>query len=174
MASELNLLGGRLADFSPCRRYRCTLHREWNNRLPPCVFIMLNPSTADDQQDDHTIRRCIGFAQRWGMGSLVVCNLFALRSTDPRALYQTPDPVGVDNDWHIMAEAWGAARAGGTVVFAWGTHGALMDRGERVATMLSGLPVPPVALAFSKDGFPRHPLYVRGDVTPVPYSGPEQ
>ena len=86
------------AAFSPDRRYRYTLRRQWDDALPYCLFVMLNPSTADATQDDPTIRRCIGFTKAWGFGGLLVGNLFALRSTDPAALYHADDPVGPEND----------------------------------------------------------------------------
>src|SRR5512133_2959068 len=90
------------ATFSRDRRYRYSLWREWNRDLSRVAFVMLNPSTADEARLDPTIRRCLGYAHAWGCGSFVVGNLFALRSTDPAALYRADDPVGRANDAALL------------------------------------------------------------------------
>lgn len=140
--------------------YRYRLGRTWDDAASRACWIMLNPSTADATVNDPTIRRCIGLSRAWGYGSLVVVNLFALRSTDPRALRTHLSPVGTRNDEAIMEES---ARAG-LVVAAWGTHGSLRGRHgyirEALATRLHHV-------GLTKEGFPRHPLYVRGDVLPL-------
>ena len=111
--------GGRIALFDPDMIFRYRLAIPIPHPLPgpsrdlapayplrgTCLFIMLNPSTADETANDPTIRRCIGFASLWGFRHLVIGNLFALRSTDPQALYTAPDPIGVDNDSHLSAIA---------------------------------------------------------------------
>ena len=97
----------RSAAFSPCRRYRYCLSRVWNPKLPSVMFVGLNPSTADEQEDDPTVRRCIGFARNWNFGGLILVNLFAYRSTDPADLLRVDDPVGPGNDKHILASAAG-------------------------------------------------------------------
>ena len=76
----------RTAFISPCERYRHALGRHWDNDKGFVLFIMLNPSTADAQQDDPTIRRCMDFAKRWGFGGIEACNLFDWRATDPKAV----------------------------------------------------------------------------------------
>ncbi|MCL6576102.1 DUF1643 domain-containing protein [Kyrpidia sp.] len=81
--------------------YRYSLTREWDASKPRVVFIMLNPSTADDDQDDNSVKRCIGFAKKWGFGSLEVVNLFAYRTPNPEKLSQVEDPVGMENREHI-------------------------------------------------------------------------
>lgn len=144
------------AVFSPCRTYRYVLRRPVGLGGGTCLFVMLNPSTADETVNDPTIRRCMGFARDWGYGLLLVANLFALRSTDPRALYAAEDPVGPENDRHILA----AASEAGVVVCAWGNHGAHLDRGRAVASLLKGEGVEARCLGVTGTGQPRHPLYI--------------
>lgn len=151
------------AIFSPCRTWRYVLVRRWGAGQV-CNFLCLNPSTADEANDDPTVRRCIGFARKWGFGGLVVTNIFALRSTDPQALLEVEDPVGPDNDEAIQKIATLAE----LVVCAWGVHGDLLERHRRVIEMLTASEVSLYCLGVTKDGFPRHPLYIRGDTRPVP------
>ncbi len=144
------------ATFSACRRYRYRLWRSWGNREHRVVFVMLNPSTADESTNDPTIRKCIGFAKRWGFGALDVVNLFAWRSTDPRGLLETVDAVGPDND-EAIADAIGAA---GLVVLAWGKHPPVSKMiAARLASMWYPLGHRQVGtLGRNSDGSPRHPL----------------
>lgn len=153
------------ATYDVSTQFRFRVSRVWNPRLPRCVFVMLNPSTATAFQLDPTVRRTVAFAKLWGCGALEVVNIFAFRSTDPSALYKHPDPVGVGNDDAIVA----AASAGAVVVAAWGTHGALSGRGERVRTLLTEAGVGLVALRVTNGGFPGHPLYVAADTVPQPF-----
>lgn len=146
------------AVFSPCRTWRYELRRAWDASLPLVTFVGLNPSTADETRDDPTIRRCIGFAKRWGYGSIVMVNLFAFRATDPRDMRAAADPVGPENDARL-----GGVR--GLVIAAWGTGGAFRGRGEAVRSLFGSV----YALGLTKDGYPRHPLYVRGDAELVPW-----
>lgn len=155
--------------FSPCQRYRYTLRRRWDwlSADDYALFICLNPSTADDTKDDPTIRRCIGFAKRWGMGGMAIANLFAYRSTNPNALYDLGSdesngtgPVGIDNNFHIQQLAINAK----VVVAAWGRHGKLLRRGDAVRAMLANHSIALVCLAVNKDGSPKHPLYVPYDI----------
>jgi hypothetical protein len=124
-------------------------------------FIGLNPSTADEVQDDPTVRSCINFAKSWGFGALCMTNIFAYRSTDPRVMKAQADPIGVDNDRWLKEISEGA----GLVVAAWGTHGAFMDRGRQVAELIGNLD----CLDLTKDGFPKHPLYIRADIKRKPF-----
>lgn len=151
--------------FSPCRTYRYALTRTWDDR-PPAVFLMLNPSTANAFQLDPTVRRCVGFARRWGHGGLVVLNAFALRSTDPRGLRTVDDPVGPDNDQVIADVLTGHP---GPVVVAWGAepYVTATGRDRELAELLRA--ARPVCLGLTAAGHPRHPLYVRGDAAPIPF-----
>ena len=138
--------------FSTCRQFRYSLTRVWDNELPLAMFIGLNPSTADEIKDDPTVRRCIGFARSGGFGGIVLANLFAFRSKDPRSLKDVHDPVGPENDVRIIESAYSAAR----VIVAWGVHGALHDRDKHVLSLLQK----PYCLGITKDGLPKHPLYL--------------
>ncbi len=129
-----------------------------------CVnFIMLNPSTADHEKDDPTIRRCIGYARSWGFGKLIITNLFALRSTDPGALKVHEDPIGEDNDDQIMQ----AADMSHRIIFAWGNHGSLFGRGDAVRKLLDQGGVMEefnYCLGMNQTGEPVHPLYQPKDL----------
>ena len=155
------------ADFSDDWVYRYRLWREWDDSLPSCLFVMLNPSTADATQDDPTIRRCIDYARRWGYGGLQIGNLFALRATDPHALRKARDPIGPDNNqWLIYMQ-----RATDLTVIAWGTGFCdYLDRAERVLTMLSATSGKVLhCLGTTKNGSPRHPLYMPKTATAMMY-----
>jgi hypothetical protein len=155
--------GGSEAQFSPCGLYRYTLRRTWGE-APPVLFVMLNPSTATAEQDDPTIRRCMGFAKQWGSGGLLVANLYALRSTDPKGLAAVDDPVGPENDLWIERLAGLALR----VIVAWGaSSGPDPDRPQRVRSLLLSGVDELWALGLSRSGAPRHPLYMPKDSNPV-------
>lgn len=110
----MDLFGGGMeksAIISPCGQYRYRLERAWDRSFPAAVFVCLNPSIADATLDDPTLRKCVGFARRWGCGHLVLVNLFALRATDPREMKRHPSPVGPDNDRHIQEAVQPPARS---------------------------------------------------------------
>lgn len=158
----------RSAVISGDGRYRYELRRVWNSDRPTVGWIMLNPSTADADHDDPTIRRCVSFARAWGYGGIVVRNLFAYRATDPRALRFQTDPVGPANDEHLMGGAHGGD---GITICAWGAHGTYRNRDLAVVALLCRDPDVRVHhLGLTKDGAPRHPLYVRGDTPPTEWA----
>jgi hypothetical protein len=113
---------------------------------------MLNPSTADHQNDDPTIRRCIGFAMHWGYGAVAVGNLFAFRTPSPRVLRQAAQPVGRNNDRWLQRLAAESSR----VIAAWGNHGSFLGRDAQVRGLLGPL----YAFSLTQQGQPRHPLYL--------------
>lgn len=153
----------KTATISECGTYRYRLGRVWDECLPTVVFVMLNPSTADADLDDPTIRRCCGFAKAWGYGGIEVVNLFGLRATNPDELRRHPDPIG-----HLGTPAIGDAVIGAPlVVAAWGTHGALYGRGAKVRRLIGEWGGTLHHLGLTKDGHPRHPLYLRGDTEPT-------
>lgn len=159
------------AIISDCGRYRYNLTRPgdfaaWSN---PAVFILLNPSTADAEQDDPTIRRCRNFALRWGCDGIVVVNLYAWRATDPKELWLQQDPVGPENDVHIAR----VLEAAEIVVCAWGVN-AKAERTETFCALARAAGVKLHCLGTTKYGHPRHPLYVRGDQWPVEYFAPTE
>lgn len=142
--------------------YRYSLTREFPHLLGcgTCTFVMLNPSRADADQDDPTIRRCIGFAQRLGYNRLHVVNLYAYRATDPFQLWEVDDPVGPLNDNVLRLAIWDTD----LLIAAWGAH-AKSDRVAEVRRMAMGGNgrYPFLCLGKTKDGAPRHPLYLPAD-----------
>ncbi len=153
------------ARLSDDNLYRYWLRREWDSGSTTCRWIMLNPSTADATLDDPTIRRVIDFSRRWGHGAADVYNLFALRSPKPVALYNGCDAVGPDNDAALLTMAGEV----GPVVVAWGTHGGHKGRNVAVLRLLVEAGVKPLCLGTTKDGHPKHPLFVPADTTPTPF-----
>ncbi len=146
----------RTAELSDCGLYRYTLSRgECSN---PLVFIMLNPSTADHTDDDPTIRRCLGFAEANGNDGIIVLNLYALRSTNPKNLWASQDPVGVLNDVYLGRIADSSKQ----VVCAWGKN-AKPDRVRQVVELLTGKGINLQCLGVNKDNSPKHPLYLSND-----------
>lgn len=163
-----NVSGG--ATFSSCNQYRYVLTRTWDEGGPPLAFVMLNPSTADAKKNDPTVERCQRRAQRGTYGGLIVLNLFALRSTDPLALYTHKEPIGEGNDGfiaHMVSKA-------GDVVCAWGNHGEIGDRGAAVYEIIRKIVRQPLCLGVNASGHPKHPLYVAYDRPFVPYDGPSK
>jgi hypothetical protein len=150
--------GQASAVFNQQRTHRYLLTRRWGS-APAAVFVMLNPSTADAAVLDPTVRRCVSLARREGCGGVVVLNLFALRSTNPRALAGHPNPVGPHNDAFLRDHTRGAH----LVVAAWGTHGQLGGRAEAVTRQLGADGVRLLCLGTTTAGYPRHPLYIRND-----------
>ncbi|WP_353192150.1 DUF1643 domain-containing protein [Pandoraea pnomenusa] len=149
------------AIISQCGQYRYTLTREPHDAYTTrgtALFIMLNPSTADASLDDPTVRRCRGFARTWDCNGIVVANLYALRATDPAELWKHGDPVGPLNDLYLRE----LAAKHETVICAWGTN-ARPDRVQAVREIFGGRMHRLMCLGVTKDGSPRHPLYVRGD-----------
>lgn len=147
--------------FSADGQHRYLLWRRWDTR-PAAAFILLNPSIATEHVSDPTLRRCVGFARDWGYGAVLLANLFAFRSTDPRALARAPDPIGPGNDAVLVTHAAKAE----IVVCGWGARGA-GPREAAVLDLLAGVPLH--ALALTRGGQPRHPLYLRATSTPFPW-----
>lgn len=149
------------AVISSCGQYRYVLSREIGSFGLDVVFVMLNPSTADATLNDPTIRRCMDFARQFGAKQLTVVNLFALRATDPKVLRSHPDPVGPENDKYIDA----AISSADLSIAAWGTHGVLNGRESEVAGRYPNLR----CLGITKDGHPKHPLYLHKQSKHAPF-----
>jgi hypothetical protein len=172
--------------FSPCRSWRYLL----GDDLPPrsgalfddgmgdmqaalanrftVAFLMLNPSTADETQNDPTIRRVIGFSYAWGYRRWLVGNIFAWRDTSPAAMKLVDDPVGPDNDEHLRA----ICREADLVVCAWGNHGTHRNRAADVVDLIRSTGKRPHVLRLNEAGArqPEHPLYMPADTKPQPWS----
>ena len=162
----------RTAVISPCGKFRYHLTRTWDETRPPLVFIMLNPSTADANEDDPTIRKCIGFAQRLNFGGIEVFNLFAFRATDPRELKNNDYPIGPDNDALIYARLMELGLIErGYVICAWGANARGLNRAERLRSWLALGGVRLRALKLLDDGTPAHPLMLPYSCVPVHLNG---
>lgn len=161
--TKRDALGVSSATFSHDEKYRYDLMRyvggEAYSRL---VFVMLNPSTANEVENDPTVARCVERARRMGYRELVVCNIFALRSTDPRRLVVEPDPVGPENNRFLLDHV---RHPGAKVICAWGDWGWIGGRGKLVARMLAQH-APLHVLKLNRDGAPAHPLYLSYDLQP--------
>lgn len=141
------------------QRYRYRLTRTWEDAKGRVCWIMLNPSTADASADDPTIRRCMLFTRREGYGGIIVVNLCAVRSTDPKALLVEPDPIGKDNAEYIL----GAIHEAKLVIGAWGAvHKKIAPFAEMVADLIRKEGIKVMCLGVTATGQPRHPLYVSG------------
>ncbi|MBY6115045.1 DUF1643 domain-containing protein [Mameliella alba] len=148
--------------YSPCETYRYGLRRVWDGDAGELLFVMLNPSTASELQNDPTIERCQRRTKALGFGGMRIANLFAFRATRPEDLRRAEDPEGPENadllrDWSTKAEM---------TLAAWGVHGDLYDAGPRLAPLLAGRVC---HLGLTKAGHPRHPLYVAYSVRPEPW-----
>jgi hypothetical protein len=153
------------AIFSSCKKHRLQLWREWDSNLPKVLFIMLNPSTADDQQDDPTLRRCKDFAKQWGYGGLYVGNLYSLRAVDPKTLLKVSKFNHRDNYKHLVSMVQQCQ----LVVCAWGNYPIIKKLGITL-NVFNHLEQKLYCIALSKTGTPKHPLYLKNSLTPIPFA----
>lgn len=136
--------------------YRFNLTRTWDSAIESLPFVMLNPSTADAQVDDHTIRKCVGFARRWLFGGIAVFNLYAFRATKPADLWLADDPIGVPRNDDLLREVLKIAQVRrAPVMAAWGAH-AKADRVEWFRSLPGAEQLHHFGLTAG--GAPRHPL----------------
>jgi hypothetical protein len=155
------------AEVGPGYFYRYRLEREWDAALGKILWIMMNPSIASHLIDDATIRRCIGFARDHGKGGIVVVNMFAWISKNPKDLSTVSDPVGPDNLEQVLE----AIRSTKTAVAAWGVLKHPLPK--QVATMIGIIQeeCPNIkCLGTTKDGHPKHPLYLSGECRLIPWA----
>ncbi|MDP5273252.1 DUF1643 domain-containing protein [Chengkuizengella axinellae] len=143
--------------------FRYSLFRVWDDSKKKVGFLMLNPSKADEVEDDNTIRKCVHFAKSWGYGSLEVINLFAYRATYPTELKSVEDPVGSLNDIYIKKVVDRCDQ----VILAWGNRGSYLKRNEEVLKMID--PDKLYVLEMSLEGHPKHPLFLSSTLKPKPY-----
>lgn len=151
-----------VAVYSDCERYRYLLTRVWAPGGQKALFVMLNPSTATEVQNDPTVERCERRARALGFGAFRVTNIFAFRATDPRVMRAEVDPVGSDNDAAISQSALWADQ----IICAWGTHGDHLGRGAVVKSLLQATGRPLWHLGLTQGGQPKHPLYIGYDRQP--------
>lgn len=142
--------------YSDCESYRYSLTREWDTGARRVMFVMLNPSKADEIANDPTVERCERRARALGFGAFRVTNIFAWRDTDPCAMRAAVAPVGPANDDMLRDGALWADQ----IIAAWGAHGAHRDRGRKALALLRSCGVPLFHLGLTKEGHPRHPLYI--------------
>lgn len=152
------------AIFSKCRKYRYVLRRVWDNKKNTVNFIGLNPSTANELDDDPTIRRCVNYAKAWDYGGIFMLNIFAFRATDPKIMQEARTPIGKLNDFYLKK----CCNLMGSITIAcWGVHGVYLGRNIEVRNLIPSL----LCLGKTKDGHPKHPLYLKKDLKPVRYYG---
>lgn len=177
MSTQQELIAAprNVCQFSPCGKYRYILVHSWQkfgNAFVPSspavgdkliMWIGLNPSAANEQQLDPTLRRIRWFSHEWGFRSFVMTNLFAYRATMPRDMVLQSDPVGPSNDLMLV----NAAASSELVVACWGTHGSHLGRDASVLKLINA---PLYCLGINADSSPRHPLYVPGIQKPIKFS----
>ena len=151
----------KTAILSEDRKYRYILQRTWDASKPAVMFIGLNPSTADETEDDPTIRRCVNFSKNWGYGTMYMVNLFAFRSTKPQKLYNVADPIGKANDSYIEEYSKKVEK----IIACWGSHGSYMNRSKVIRELIPSLE----CFKINKNGEPRHPLYLSRNQKTKPY-----
>ncbi len=156
------------AIYSDCERYRYALTRVWDASLPKLGYIMLNPSKATEMQNDPTVERCERRARALGYGAFRVTNIFGWRETDPHKMRKVADPVGPQNDTALTdLMTWADL-----VIAGWGTHGVHLEQGPKAGRLLHATGRPIYCFGLTKDGHPRHPLYVAYRQEPVIWSDP--
>ena len=158
----------RDASLSPCGKYRYLLRRSWNHKLPRALYVMLNPSTADAEVDDATIRSCFRLAKPWGYGSFEVVNLFAWRATDPAELEKAADPIGNPRNADTFQSALTRCDL---AICAWGAHPMAVERGPLAVSTIRGFKPMAYCLGTTKGGAPKHPLYIKTGTFPQEYRG---
>ena len=149
--------------YSDCETYRYALTRTWQTDGPRVLFVMLNPSKATEAHNDPTVGRCENRARALGYGAFRVTNLFALRETDPAMMRKHIEPNGPDNDATLIK----AARWADLTIAAWGVHGIHRQRNTEVIDLFTQYKCPLYALGLTKDGHPRHPLYLPYSAQPT-------
>ena len=150
------------AVFSKCNGYRYVLWRKWDESKPQVMFIGLNPSTADQTNNDPTISRCINYAKSWGFGSIYMVNIFSYKTTYPKELQSATKPIGQEtNDW--IKKIYDSSEM---CIAAWGNNGQFLNRSDEIRKMLPKMH----CLKKTKSGEPSHPLYLKASLKPIAYT----
>lgn len=160
----------RGAEFSPCRRYRYSLERRWDDGVidVDCrriMFIGLNPSVADENQDDRTIRRLVGFSKSWGYNAFVICNVFGFVTPDPSEMLKQSDPVGPCNN-QVLTRNIERSQA---VVACWGNHCPL-ERQRTICELIEAQCYSVYCFRTTKANRPEHPLYLPKTLKPIEFN----
>ena len=150
------------ADFSPCRKYRYTLWRVWDESKPLVMFLGLNPSTADEIKNDPTVTRCINYAKSWNYGGMYMMNIFAFRTTYPIELKKALEPIGKENNYWIEKISKNVDKCIG----AWGNDGLFLNRSDYIKQNVNNL----YCLKINHSGEPSHPLYLKSTLKPIKYN----
>ena len=150
------------AELSNCRNYRYALWRTWDDEKGKAMFIGLNPSTADEIEDDRTIKRCISYAKQWGYGGIIMGNLFAYRTPSPAEMMMSNDPVGPENDTWLKR----LSEEADIVVAMWGNSGSFLNRSNEVVKMFPSL----MCLCITNAGQPHHTRGLPDGIKPIPYN----
>lgn len=167
---SLDTSGNNDAVHNGDRTRRYALHRRWAPG-PRVLWVLLNPSTADEKHNDPTIKKCISYSQKWGFGGLVMVNIFSLKATDPKDLKASSDPGdGEESNSYLLRYAEEIASEGGVILCGMGAHASHRGRGRAVVDMLNRYPLHYLVLTDS--GIPGHPLYLPGNLTPQLWQSP--
>lgn len=150
------------AIFSKCNKYRYSLSRIWDTEKESCLFIGLNPSTADAVKDDPTLRKLIAYARSWGFGGFELCNLFAIRSSHPEIISKCEDPIGQLNTSYLHA----AIASNHRHILIWGNWGEQHTSIENLLELIQD----PLCLGHNLNGSPKHPLYLPKNVVLIPFN----
>jgi hypothetical protein len=149
------------AILSSDRKYRYVLSRIWDDSKQAVMMVGLNPSTADENEDDPTVARCINFAKSWGYGGIYMLNLFAVRTPKPKKIYKADEPIGSENDKYLKEYSQKCDK----IICAWGNDGSYKNRSNEIKSNFSHL----YYLKINKSGEPAHPLYLKSDLVPIKF-----
>lgn len=164
--TEIQKIENNGASFSEDRNYRYALWRIWDESKPLVMFIGLNPSTANETDNDPTIKSVCRIAKNNGYGGVYMMNCFSLVSTDPKRLQEVYDCLHEEEDVENMRRLLEVSRLCQDVVFAWGNFEIVKQRAKSIAGYFKDAK----ALAINKNGSPKHPLYCKSDIQPVSFS----
>ncbi len=152
------------------RTRRYALFRRWSPG-PRVLWVLLNPSKADEKHNDPTLRRCIAYTQAWGFGGLVVVNAFSIKATDPKDMKASSNPGDdQESDSYILKYADEVIAEGGIILCGMGAPASHRGRGRAVVDMLKHHPLH--YLILTDGGYPGHPLYLSGNLTPQLWNNP--